>query len=83
MASSRSPARMRVAMWSRPSTSPPMPCSACSCGGGVDRGLLGGRQGEPLAEAEGIEVVEVDVDVAHAVVGEVGQERERQVVGRQ
>ena len=58
-----------------------MPCSACSAGGRVERRLLGRGEGDALAEPDGVEVVEVDVDVADPVVGEVREEREGQVVG--
>ena len=48
--------------------------------GRVDPGDVGGRQRERLVESDRSEIiVEVDVDVPDTVVGEVGQERERQV----
>ena len=48
--------------------------------GPVELAALVGGQGDRLAEAERVEVVEVDVDVADPVVGEVGHEREGQVL---
>ena len=50
--------------------------------GPVELALFVGGQADRLPEPEGVEVVEVDVDVADPVVGEVGHEREGQVLHR-
>ena len=50
--------------------------------GAVELALLLGGQADRLAEPELVEVVDVDVDVADPVVGEVGHEREGEVLHR-